>query len=84
MASGGGAADHVINDTKAFTAAISQTAELADQDKLATFGIVPIVQETRYCNIKRGAAVFDAYVVAQFVENLNLATAQQYLQNGDY
>jgi mannose-1-phosphate guanylyltransferase len=78
------AADHVIANTAAFTTAVQQAAAFANDDKLVTFGIVPTAAETGYGYIKSGAAVNEAYVVEQFVEKPNLATAQQYLQSGEY
>ncbi|WP_423186130.1 mannose-1-phosphate guanylyltransferase/mannose-6-phosphate isomerase [Alishewanella sp. d11] len=51
------AADHVIADTAAFTAAVKQAEVLAQADKLVTFGIVPTAPETGYGYIKRGDAV---------------------------
>lgn len=78
------AADHVIADTAAFTAAVKQAELLAQADKLVTFGIVPTAPETGYGYIKRGDAVSAAFKVAQFVEKPNLETANSYLASGQY
>lgn len=42
------AADHVIQDQKAFADAIQQATQLAEQGKLVTFGIVPQTAHTDY------------------------------------
>lgn len=78
------AADHVIANTAAFTAAVNQAAIFADSDKLVTFGIVPITPETGYGYIQRGEAVESGFSVASFVEKPNLEVAQQYLSSGEY
>lgn len=78
------AADHIIADTAAFTAAVKQAEVLAQADKLVTFGIVPTAPETGYGYIKRGEAVSAAFKVAQFVEKPNLETANSYLASGQY
>ncbi|BAJ01440.1 mannose-1-phosphate guanylyltransferase/mannose-6-phosphate isomerase [Shewanella violacea] len=80
------AADHVIEDQKAFIDAVKQATPLAEQGKLVTFGIVPTQAHTGYGYIKRGDAISDneSYSVAQFVEKPDLETAQQYLQSGEF
>ena len=78
------AADHVINDTAAFQSAVLQAEVFANQDKLVTFGIVPTHAETGYGYIRRGGSAADAYYVQSFVEKPNAATAEQYLQTGEY
>lgn len=82
------AADHVIADTAAFTAAVNIAQPLAEADKLVTFGIIPTSAETGYGYIKRGEPSnlndFPAFSVAQFEEKPNLATAQAYLDSGEY
>ncbi|MEH8021223.1 mannose-1-phosphate guanylyltransferase/mannose-6-phosphate isomerase [Rheinheimera metallidurans] len=78
------AADHVIANNTEFIKALAQADVLANNNNLVTFGIVPTAAETGYGYIKRGAALGDAYSVAQFVEKPNLTTAQQYFASGDY
>ena len=78
------AADHVIDDEAAFRAAVQQAEPLAAAGKLVTFGIVPTAPETGYGYIRRGAASGLGFQVDAFVEKPNLATAEQYLQSGDY
>lgn len=73
-------ADHVIQDTKAFQAAMGEGRKLAEQGMLVTFGIVPTAPETGYGYIRRG----EGNKVAQFVEKPDLATAERYLASGEY
>ena len=78
------AADHVIEDTEAFASSVEKALPFANSDKLVTFGIVPTKPETGYGYIKSNEKVGDAFSVSEFVEKPNLATAQAYLDSGDY
>ncbi|QHJ09869.1 Mannose-1-phosphate guanylyltransferase 1 [Paraglaciecola mesophila] len=81
------AADHLINDNKAFHKAIAQAEVLAEQGKLVTFGIVPDSAHTGYGYIRSGDKVLEAEVgfdVAEFVEKPDAATAKQYVDSGNY
>lgn len=73
-------ADHVVQDTNAFQRAIQAGVRHARQGMLVTFGIVPSAPETGYGYIRQG----NEDRVAEFVEKPDLATAQRYLQSGDY
>ncbi|MEE9302933.1 MAG: mannose-1-phosphate guanylyltransferase, partial [Thiotrichaceae bacterium] len=77
--------DHFIKDTLSFQAAIATAKEAAMQDHLVTFGIVPSKAEIGYGYVKRGKILSEhLYKVDQFVEKPDLATAESYLQSGDY
>ena len=76
--------DHVITETAQFLTAVKQAEALAVQGYLVTFGTVPTHAETGYGYIRRGADVSDAYRVAEFVEKPDQATAQRYLDSGEY
>ena len=79
------AADHVIQDEAAFCASVEKAAAHAASGKLVTFGIVPTAPETGYGYIKRGAVENETgFVVIEFVEKPNLATAEKYLASGDF
>ncbi|UTP72367.1 mannose-1-phosphate guanylyltransferase/mannose-6-phosphate isomerase [Alteromonas sp. LMIT006] len=83
------AADHLIQDEEAFHQALVKARTLAEQNYLVTFGVVPEAPHTGYGYIKSGSSVSHketllGYQVAQFVEKPNLATAQDYVQSGDY
>jgi len=79
-------ADHLIQDQAAFQQAIAKAVQLAEQDKLATFGIVAKRPETGYGYIQAGAAlsVAGTYQVAGFVEKPNADTAAAYVSSGQY
>jgi mannose-1-phosphate guanylyltransferase len=75
------AADHLIANVAAFHAAIAQALPLAQAGKLVTFGIAPTHAETGYGYIQRGQSPFS---MKRFVEKPDLATAQAYLDSGEY
>jgi len=79
------AADHFIADQSAFQEAVKAAEALALQGKLVTFGIVATQAETGYGYIQRGYALpQQGFAVARFVEKPDAATAQSYLNSGDY
>jgi len=82
-------ADHVITNVLAFQQVVSQGAALAAAGAVVTFGITPDAPETGYGYIQTGAvfgsdAAANAHTIARFVEKPNLATAQTYLDAGNY
>jgi len=90
-------ADHVIKDIDTFHAAIRQGYELAQNNALVTFGIVPSSAETGYGYIKLGSPLgtledtlqgddkkYSPHTIAQFVEKPDKETAEHYLQSGEY
>lgn len=78
-------ADHDIQQVDAFHQAVEQGLPLAMSGKLVTFGIVPNAAETGYGYIQQGEAVDDnAFAISRFVEKPDLATAQSYLESGQY
>jgi len=83
------AADHAIKDIPAFHQAIEQAIPAAMQGKLVTFGIVPSHAHTGYGYIRRHQQSADGLppnvaAVAQFCEKPDQATAQQFVDSGDY
>ncbi|PKG84464.1 mannose-1-phosphate guanylyltransferase/mannose-6-phosphate isomerase [Colwellia sp. 75C3] len=80
------AADHVIQNTDAFTDAVKNALPLAQAGKLVTFGIVPTQAHTGYGYIKRGNSVSDSsgYDVNAFVEKPDPQTAANYVESGEY
>ncbi len=78
------AADHVIENEKAFCDAVTQEIPLAERGKLVTFGIVPKTANTGYGYIKAVQAIDSGYQVECFVEKPDKGTAQQYLDSGHY
>lgn len=77
-------ADHLIRDEQAFAAAVAEARGLAAQGYLVTFGITPERAETGFGYIEQGAPLGNGFRVARFVEKLDQATAQSYLDSGKY
>ncbi|MGO4998813.1 mannose-1-phosphate guanylyltransferase/mannose-6-phosphate isomerase [Oceanisphaera sp. W20_SRM_FM3] len=79
-------ADHAISDVPAFQAAIAAALPLAQAGKLVTFGITPTHAETGYGYLRRGTAIAntEGFVVDEFVEKPDQATAEVYLASGNY
>ncbi|WP_457666890.1 mannose-1-phosphate guanylyltransferase/mannose-6-phosphate isomerase [Thiolapillus sp.] len=80
-------ADHVIEDLAGFHAALSEAEKLAQQGHLVTFGIVPGAPETGYGYIQSGEKLSTssaAMKISRFVEKPDRATAEGYLNSGDY
>ena len=78
-------ADHVIRQVEAFCEAVERGLPFAQDGQLVTFGIVPTSAETGYGYLKRGEELApNAFTLAQFVEKPDLATAEGYLDSGEY
>ena len=80
-------ADHVILDEPRFREAVACAVTLAESGQAVTFGITPDAPETGYGYIQVGEAVAApgrAFVLSRFVEKPNRATAESYLDSGDY
>jgi mannose-1-phosphate guanylyltransferase len=72
-------ADHLIDDTAAFAAAVSQATALAAKGQLVTFGIKPAHPETGYGYIEA-----DGTRVVRFVEKPALEKAREYVSSGRF
>jgi len=79
-------ADHVIRDVNSFAQAIQTGAVLAEQNHIATFGVVPDCAETGYGYIQKGEDIDStgAFSIRRFVEKPDENTAQSYLDSGEY
>ena len=77
-------ADHVILDAEEFTRVIAQAVPLASKGAMVTFGIVADLPETGYGYIRVGEMYGSAHLIAGFFEKPDAATAQQYVDSGDY
>ena len=85
-------ADHVIRDVAAFQDAVTAGRVAAEQGKLVTFGVVPDRAETGYGYIRRKngdrpnskMGSVPIFPVQEFVEKPDAATAQHYVDSGDY
>lgn len=73
------AADHLIADQAAFHQAVLKAVELAQQGKIATFGIQPDAPEIGYGYIES-----ENNRVLRFVEKPSLDKAQEYLASGRF
>ena len=76
--------DHLIADLPAFRRAVDAAIPLAEAGRLVTFGIRPTGPNTGYGYIKAGSSLPGGFTVERFVEKPDLATAQAYLESGEY
>jgi mannose-1-phosphate guanylyltransferase/mannose-6-phosphate isomerase len=72
-------ADHLIEDMKAFTAAVSRACELASAGRLVTFGIAPSSPETGYGYIEA-----HGNDVVRFVEKPSIDKAREFVSSGRF
>jgi len=77
-------ADHVIEQTEAFLAAVSNGVSMVENGSLVTFGIQPVNANTGYGYIRKGEQQGEGFSVSAFVEKPDAERAQQYLDSGDY
>lgn len=82
-------ADAVITQVEGLRHTLNLAYELAEQGKLVTIGIQPTSPETGYGYIRFAEEIgeghgYKAFQAERFVEKPNLATAQEYLQDGHY
>jgi mannose-1-phosphate guanylyltransferase/mannose-6-phosphate isomerase len=78
-------ADHLIGDESQFREAVESALPHAREGWLVTFGIRPDRPETGFGYIRQGEPLSEsAYKVDRFVEKPDEATAQSYLDEGDY
>ena len=79
-------ADHAIADEPAFKQALVQAHKLATLGNIVTLGITPSFACTGYGYIGCGEPMAggSGFVVERFVEKPDAATAQTYLDSGDY
>ncbi|MCH4565431.1 mannose-1-phosphate guanylyltransferase/mannose-6-phosphate isomerase [Halomonas sp. EGI 63088] len=78
-------ADHLIEDVAPFHESVNHARQLAETGQLVTFGVVPQHPETGYGYIQRGEPQGShGFKVKRFVEKPDRATAQDYLETGDY
>ena len=78
------AADHLIADQRAFSAAVMKSLPLAEAGKLVTFGVIPTEPHTGYGYIEASAPLGDAFEVSSFKEKPDADTAVKYVADGGY
>lgn len=71
--------DHLIQNKEAYKLAIKEAVDLAKQNFLVTFGIIPSKPETGY-----GYIEFEGKDVLSFREKPNTETAQEFLEKGTF
>ncbi len=71
--------DHLIKDQEAYEAAVAKAKQLAEQDKLVTFGIQPTYPETGFGYIEAQ----DENVLS-FKEKPDYSVAESYLKQGNF
>jgi mannose-1-phosphate guanylyltransferase/mannose-6-phosphate isomerase len=78
--------DQTVKDGAAFTQALQQSVRAAADGSIVILGITPDKLETGYGYIKHQGAqgINSEFIVAQFTEKPDLATAERYLASGDY
>ncbi|WP_306250441.1 mannose-1-phosphate guanylyltransferase/mannose-6-phosphate isomerase [Parvularcula sp. IMCC14364] len=78
-------ADHHIVDTDGFWQAVASGLQVAEQGHITTFGIQPTQPETGYGYIKSDKQLTEGvFSIDSFREKPDRATAQEYLQAGNY
>ena len=83
------AADHVIQDSKAFQKAVAEAVELAATDRIVVIGITPTEPSVGFGYIKSGEPADvpgapSALKVDKFVEKPKLDRAKKYVESGKY
>lgn len=83
------AADHVVDDAAAFHATVREAVAVARTGLLVTIGIEPTHAATGFGYIRQGDALHidgapSARAVTEFVEKPDAATAQRYLDSGEF
>lgn len=78
------AADHVMLNQDAFEDSVKKAIELAQDDKMVTFGIVPTHAETGYGYIEKGIAIKQGHHINKFVEKPSKDIAQKYIDSQNF
>ena len=78
-------ADHLIKNIEAFHQSITIASNLAENNKLITFGVVPDKAETGYGYIEANINnTDDYYSIKSFTEKPSQKNAKKYLDSGNY
>jgi mannose-1-phosphate guanylyltransferase/mannose-6-phosphate isomerase len=78
-------ADQTVTNPYAFTKALQEAIQIAQEGAIAILGITPTAPETGYGYTKvQGQASNQSFTVEHFVEKPNEATAKQYLAEAGY
>lgn len=79
-------ADHIIKRPEAFRERLAEAVEVAKSGRLVTFGIRPERPDTGfgYIEVATGGAEGVALPVKRFTEKPDLATAEEFVRQGNY
>ena len=77
-------ADHIIRPLESFREDVEKGCELADDELLVTFGIVPDKPATGYGYIEGGGECGPGRKIASFKEKPDQKTAEKFLQQGNF
>lgn len=81
-------ADHHILNTAAFSNTVAKAVLAADNNRIATIGVIPQRPETGYGYIEKSrwevGQIPDVFEVSSFKEKPDLPTAESYLTAGNY
>lgn len=78
------AADHLITNENQFINSVKNATELATQNKLVIFGVVPKGPETGFGYIEAGEAQAKGRSVLRFVEKPTVDKAREYLASNNF
>jgi len=82
-------ADHLVRDAETFRRVLQAAASVAETGRLVTLGIKPTHPETGYGYIQRGDSLpevggYQVFRVRRFTEKPDLATAEGFVDSGEY
>lgn len=78
------AADHLIEDLTEFSKAVDKAEELALQNYIVAFGIIPTFPNTGFGYIECGINIGGGHLVKRFVEKPDPKTAQEFVDSSGY
>jgi len=78
------AADHIIEDEKAFRKQVQQSCQYLKDNKIVIFGIKPISPNTNYGYIETEKVNESFYEVLNFKEKPGIKLAEKYFKNNNY
>ena len=77
------AADHVVADPDAFAKACGAARELAENDRIVTFGVRPTRPAVEYGYIRMGELIAPrVFAIKEFVEKPDVTAAERYVADG--
>ena len=76
--------DHLIQKQAKFVTVLKKAIQLAQDERLVTFGITPTRPDTGYGYLKTKVLQKDVFKVLKFTEKPKLAVAQKYVKQKNY